>query len=196
MSKLIVYKDHEKHPFGNIFQIRWKESLGLPECPYLYRWTLILFHRSIRLHHWLRSDDRRFYHDHSSDLISIVLKGKYTNVNPIIKNKEPEYLLRDEEIRNLTNITINTEEKGLFNQYLYPVEGIFNSWKNFFHPKNSIWFSKAETQHYLDIPKGGAWTLLLEGKKYHKWGFYVKGHKWRPLRYFSKFGVIQTKDYQ
>ena len=158
--------------------------MGLPECPYLYRWTLILFHRSIRLHHWLRSDDRRFYHDHSSDLISIVLKGNYYNVNPIINNRPPTEMVVDCD----GELTDNTD--------VHYVSGIFNSWKNFFHPKNSIWFSKAETQHFLDIPKGGAWTLLLEGKKYHKWGFYVKGHKWRPLRYFSKFGIIQTKDYQ
>ena len=29
--------------FGKYFQIRWKEELGLPECPYLYRWTFIFF---------------------------------------------------------------------------------------------------------------------------------------------------------
>lgn len=179
--KILVYKEHEKYPFGDFFQIRWKEPLGLKECPYLYRWTLILFHRSIRLHHWLRSDDNRFFHDHAADLLSIVLKGKYHNVNPIIENKSPGTYIP--EIDSL-------------NRVYHPVEGIFNSWSNFFKPKNSIWFSKAKTQHYLLIPEGGAWTLLLEGIKYHKWGFYVNEHKWRPLRYFSKFGIIQTKDYQ
>lgn len=181
MKKIFVYKEHEKHQFGEYFQIRWKEPLGLPECPYLYRWTLILFHRSIRLHHWLRSDDRRYFHDHAADLISIVLKGNYLNVNPKVKDKSPSEWI---------------PETGELNINPHPVQGIFNSWKNFFNMKNSIWFSKAEVQHYLDIPEGGAWTLLLEGKKYHKWGFYVNEHKWRPLRYFHKFGVIQTKDYQ
>lgn len=64
------------------FQIRWKEALGKPECPYLYRWTFLFFGFSIRIHHWLKSDDRRFFHDHSSDLISIILKGRYKNVTP------------------------------------------------------------------------------------------------------------------
>lgn len=64
------------------FQIRWKEALGRSECPYLYRWTFIFFGYSIRLHHWLKSDDRRFFHDHPSDLISLVLKGRYKNVTP------------------------------------------------------------------------------------------------------------------
>lgn len=133
------------------FQIRWKEPLGLPECPYLYRWTFIFFGYSIRLHHWLRSDDRRFFHDHSCDLISIIIKGKYKNVTP----------------------------NGTFEA---------KAWK----PRRM----KATDQHYLDIPKEGAWTILLCSRPYHKWGFYVNNHKWRPLRYFSKYGVIQTKDYQ
>jgi hypothetical protein len=64
------------------FQIRWREELGESGRPYLIRYTLLLFNYSIRLHHWLRSDDDRFFHDHSSDFISIVLKGKYQNITP------------------------------------------------------------------------------------------------------------------
>jgi len=137
--------------FGNIFQIRWKEKLGLTECPYLYRWTLIFFGYSIRLHHWIKSDDRRYFHDHSCDLISIVIKGQYYNVTP-----EGKFLAK--------------------------------AW----HPRKM----KATQRHYLDIPKEGAWTIILCGRPYHKWGFYVNDHKWRPLRYFHKFGIIQTKEYQ
>ena len=137
--------------FNSIFQIRWKEALGLPECPYLYRWTFLFFGYSIRLHHWIKSDDRRYFHDHTCDLISIIIKGKYKNVTP----------------------------SGVFEA---------KAWK----PR----LMKAVERHYLDIPKEGAWTILFCGRPYHKWGFYVKDHKWRPLRYFHKFGIIQTKDYQ
>lgn len=184
MDKILVYKNHEKIPFGRIFQIRYKEPLGLKDEPYLYRWTLILFERSIRLHHWIKSDDKRYFHDHSADLLSIVLKGKYANVNPIKHNLSPEKMV------------INNDGNLVKNQIRHEVEGIFNSFNNFIHMNRSIWFSKANVQHYLDIPKGGAWTLLFEGKKYNKWGFYVNEHKWRPLRYFSKFGIIQNKKYQ
>jgi hypothetical protein len=133
------------------FQIRWKEALGNLDCPYLYRWTLIFFGFSIRLHHWIKSDDRRFFHDHSCNFISIVIKGKYKNVTPnkVFSIKAP-----------------------------------------------SIWKSQALTRHYLDIPKEGAWTLLLCGRPYQKWGFFVNNHKWRPLRYFHKYGIIQDKNYQ
>jgi hypothetical protein len=137
--------------FNNVFQIRWKEGLGRPECPYLYRWTLILFGYSIRLHHWIRSDDKRYLHDHACNFVSIVLKGGYTNVTPEGRK----------DVRA-------------------------GSW----------WYSNALGRHYLDVPEGGAWTLLLCGRKYHKWGFYVDGKKKRPWKYFHKYGVIQDKDYQ
>ena len=142
--------------FGSWFQIRWKEKLGLPDCPYLHRWTLVLFGYSIRLHHWMRSDDRRFFHDHSCDLISIIIKGKYYNVMP--------------------------DENGI------PVKHLAVAWK----PRRM----KAEDLHYLDIPKEGAWTILLCSRPRIKWGFMVNGKKLRPLKYFHKYGVIQTADYQ
>lgn len=133
------------------WQIRWREPLGRPECPYLYRWTFLFAGFSVRLHHWLRSDDTRFFHDHACNFVSVVLWGRYRNVTPdgTVEVKAP-----------------------------------------------SVWRSDALRQHYLEVPPGGAWTLLLCGRPYHKWGFYVRGHKWRPLRYFSKFGRIQDEAYQ
>lgn len=120
--------------------------MGDPKDPYLYRWMLLFFGFSIRIHHWIRSDDKRFFHDHATDLISIILKGRYTNVTP----------------------------KGPI-----PVKA------------GTAWFAKAEWRHYLDIPKEGAWTLLLCGRAYHKWGFWTKpNQKMRPLRYFHKFGIL------
>jgi hypothetical protein len=174
-----------------LFQIRWAEKLGYEDNPYLIRWTFIFFGYSMRIHHWIKSDDNRFFHDHSADLLSIVLKGRYWNVKPIVNDKNPD---DDAETRDIGVEPILKIHKKNMN-WCY-VEGIFNSWHNFFHLKKSIWFSKAEDRHFLSIPKGGAWTLMFEGRPRHKWGFYVNGHKWRPLRYFHKYGIIQTKDYQ
>ena len=165
------------------FQIRWAEKLGYPDDPYLVRWTFIAFGYSMRIHHWIKSDDNRYFHDHSADLLSIVLKGQYWNVKPYDPDMNPE-------------CEVNVDGDYKLNQNKCYVEGIFNSLYNFFHMAKSIWFSKAEDRHYLKIPKGGAWTLMFEGKPRHKWGFYVNGHKWRPLRYFHKFGIKQDKDYQ
>ena len=130
-----------------LFQIRWKEAFGKKECPYLYRWTIIIFGFSLRIHHWIRSDDKRFFHDHACDFISIILKGHYTNVTA----------------------------DGSF-----PVKA------------GSMWLSKATKRHYLDIPKGGAWTLLLSGRPYHKWGFWITDTEMmRPWRYYKYYGETE-----
>ena len=136
-------KSISNKPFGNLFQLRWAEKLGRPECPYLIRWTLIFFGYSLRIHHWLRSDASTTYmHDHACNFISIILWGSYTNVT----------------------------EQGRVNVKV-----------------GSFWYANAFKRHYLEIPRGGAWTLLFCSRPYHKWGFYVNSHKWRPLRFFDKF---------
>ena len=157
-------------PFKN-FQIRWAEKLGFPDNPYLIRWTFIFFGYSMRIHHWIKSDDNRYFHDHSANLLSIVLKGKYWNVKPYDPTKNP---------KDKVNIVAFNEKQGkhleiVENEKWCYVEGIFNSLKNFFHMNKSIWFSKAEDQHYLKIPEGGAWTLMFEGRPRIKWGFFVNG---------------------
>ena len=85
------------------FQIRWAEKLGYPESPYLVRWTFIFFGYSIRIHHWIKSDDNRYFHDHSANLLSIVLKGKYWNVKPYDNTKNP-----DEEVETFDD----TDKEG------------------------------------------------------------------------------------
>lgn len=167
LNKLFVWRNHDSVSFGKYFQIRWKEPMGNINCPYLYRWTLIIFGYSIRLHHWIKSDDNRHFHDHSCNLISMIIKGWYYNVVP----QFPDY----------PNVMLYRKIKA-----------------KAFKP----WRSNAYAKHYLEIPKEGAWTILLCGRPYHKWGFYVKNKitgkyvKWRPLRYFSKYGIIQDENYQ
>lgn len=63
------------------FQFRWREPLGRKECPYAYRWTLNLWLFSLRVHQWIRSDDKRFMHDHPWHFITVVVRGSYTDVS-------------------------------------------------------------------------------------------------------------------
>jgi len=63
-----------------MFSIRWNEKLGPQECPYIQRWVWATPWFSIRLHHWLHSDDLRHPHDHPWDFVAIVLKGSITEV--------------------------------------------------------------------------------------------------------------------
>lgn len=62
------------------FQIRWKEALGNKDCPYAYRWTFNFWFFAIRVHQWLKTEDRRYMHDHPWNFITLVLKGGYVDV--------------------------------------------------------------------------------------------------------------------
>lgn len=80
-------------------QLRWNEPLGKPECPYAYRWVLILFGYSIRVHHFLRSDDKRFFHDHAWWFLTLILKGGYIDVSKSADNTEVRESLEPGHIR-------------------------------------------------------------------------------------------------
>ena len=67
---------------SQIMKIFWGQELGKPECPYIQRWVLDFGPFSIRLHHWLTSDDQRHFHDHPWWYLSLVLKGSYIDRNP------------------------------------------------------------------------------------------------------------------
>lgn len=66
-------------PRAKRFIFKWREQLGLPDCPYLIRWRLETPWGSVRLHHWLSHDDDRALHDHPWDFVTFVLRGGYTD---------------------------------------------------------------------------------------------------------------------
>jgi hypothetical protein len=132
-----------------LFQIRWKEGLGHQECPYMYRWIWNLGLFSIRVHKWIRSDDKRHFHNHPWNFLTFVIKGSYTDVS------------------------LNTSNG----------EVTWDKLKRF-----SIRYRPASHMHYVDVPKEGAWTIMITGPKAQKWGFWVNNHLWRPLRFFHKYG--------
>lgn len=61
-------------------EYRWRQPIGLTECPYMERWVLDLYFFSLRIHHWFSSDDDMYKHDHSWWFISWVIVGSYTDV--------------------------------------------------------------------------------------------------------------------
>ena len=66
------------------FEFRWAEHIGRDKgCDYVVRWVLVLFGYGLRLHHWLKDDDQRYYHDHPWWFLSIMLRGGYTDLSPL-----------------------------------------------------------------------------------------------------------------
>src|SRR4051812_27033666 len=125
------------------FQIRWCEPLGRKECPYAYRWIFNFGLFAIRLHKWIRSDDKRYFHNHSWGFLTFVLKGGYTDVTKDKRDVLTRFSLR-------------------------------------YRPANHF--------HYVEVPQGGALTLLVTGPAFQNWGFLVNGRLKRPFKYFHKYG--------
>ena len=59
-------------------------------CPYRQpvTWALQQFGIGIRIHKILRSDDARAFHNHPWNFISIILKGRYTEVTPVYDDSD------------------------------------------------------------------------------------------------------------
>jgi hypothetical protein len=62
-------------------KITWKQNLGDPTCSYLRRWVLDCGWFSLRVHHWISSDDDRYFHDHPWWYWTFCLFGGYTDVS-------------------------------------------------------------------------------------------------------------------
>lgn len=74
------------HCFGKLYwapmKFVWRQKLGRPECPYIERWVFDFYLFSIRVHHWLSSDDPRHFHDHPWFYYSYVISGAYKDCSP------------------------------------------------------------------------------------------------------------------
>ena len=78
--------------FGKLFQIRWKEALGLPECPYLYRWTFIFFGYwlYLKVQEHLQARQRIIFY-----IIALLFIGIYVfSIYPIYSIDLYEYIIR------------------------------------------------------------------------------------------------------
>lgn len=62
--------------------LTWGEPLGRSDKPYLRRWVLSLWLFSLRIHHWIGSDDQRCYHDHPWWFLTLILAGGYVDRSP------------------------------------------------------------------------------------------------------------------
>jgi hypothetical protein len=62
----------------NKFVFEWNKKLG----DYARRWRIDFFVFSFRIHYWICSDDKRAYHSHPTNIISIGIWGSYLDCRP------------------------------------------------------------------------------------------------------------------
>lgn len=66
---------------------KWAEPLYCEVGVYVYRWRVETPWFSLRLHHWLHSDDDRNQHDHPWAFVTFILKGSYTDIGAEVEQR-------------------------------------------------------------------------------------------------------------
>ena len=69
-------------PRAPFFKITLAQNLLCSTGVYVRRWVMETRWFSVRLHHWMHSDDSRAMHDHTWWFITFVIKGSYVDVIP------------------------------------------------------------------------------------------------------------------
>lgn len=73
---------------NHVVGITLGQRLGEPECPYARRWVANFGpFGSVRVHHWLASDDQRYPHDHAWWFLTFVVRGGYTDIANVVPDR-------------------------------------------------------------------------------------------------------------
>lgn len=123
---------------------------------YMHRWVLGCPWFNIRLHHILKSDEGREFHDHPFHFISIILRGGYTEHRPgCLEVEVPKHMA----------------QVGFSEFY----------WRGGCDCKEyrapAIVVRRATDFHRLELPKP-AWTLVFASKYWREWGFLMPDGSW------------------
>lgn len=137
-------------PKSLLDRILGRSDISINGDVYMHRWRLI--HTKwfgVRIHHILRSDSDREYHDHPFTFLSLILKGGYLEHRPGCKG----------ECSSLLGLVDLDFHHKLIEPCAWAALG-------------SLVFRHAEDLHRLELPEGKtAWTLVIRGPVRRQWGF-------------------------
>jgi hypothetical protein len=148
--------DHP-HLSANRFAVKWGELIGNADCPMMRRWVLETPIGSLRVHHFIRSDEDRAMHDHPWGFVSLPLRHGYEDLT----------WCPDCHGRGLAGgrggptgfaPCSTCEGDGRVAEVCRP-------WR-------LVW-RRAGHKHQVRVTEAGAWTLIATGRKRRTWGFWA-----------------------
>jgi hypothetical protein len=91
------------------FGLGWAEELECEKGVYVRRWRIETPFFSIRLHHWLHSDDNRSLHDHPWWFISFIFRGGYTDQGTEIRSihRAPSLVYRSAQHKHWVEVHLD-----------------------------------------------------------------------------------------
>lgn len=175
--------------------ITWGQWLGGDDCPYMHRWIVNLGFCSIRLHHWVGSDDPRALHDHPWPFVTFVFWGGYTDISaqfPELVNLA-DVLLESIKVDGLDSAA---NERVAPSPYTSLVKSTIEAKRETLLTRDyvrapAVRFRPARHAHTVQVDPGGAWTLIITSRHMRDWGFWVDGQWKRMRKYFREHGHHQ-----
>lgn len=159
---------HELRPHNarNGFYVKWGELIGNADCPMMRRWVLETPVGSLRLHHFIRSDEDRAMHDHPWGFVSLPIRHGY------------EDLTWCPDCGGSACATCEGDGR---------VAEVCRPWR-------LVW-RRAGHKHQVRVTEAGAWTLIVTGRKGRSWGFWDQvGRFYESRRWFGLMGFPACKD--
>lgn len=154
------------------FKLVLGQHIGPPDCPLMRRWFLETPLGSLRLHHFIKSDDERHLHDHPWPFATLVIAGSYDDYSycPLC-----EGLGRITVLHAAHRSTVNCHRclgKGKLVDHLR---------------RGSFRIRPAKHRHAVRTT--GAWTVIVTGPEERLWGFWMAPDVFRPMAdYFRRYG--------
>lgn len=140
------------------------QLIGTPECPFMKRWVLQTRFGSIRLHHWMGSDDLRNQHDHPWSFLTIVLKGGYDDLS----TEQIDCPACDSQ--SFLRLAGDCQDCGN--------SGVIDTLKTSRMSAGRVQYRHAHHRHSVKVDPGGCWTLIFTSADQRKWGYWV-GKFWK-----------------
>lgn len=170
------------HHASNAFSLKWGETIGNPECPLMQRWVIETPIGSVRVHHFIQSDDDRSLHDHPWWFLTFPFQS-YLDIVPCGRCGGLGYV----ELSSNPNVSLDgglCEWCGGSGRDSNTVR----AWRFHFRPAHHI---------HAVATREGCWTFIVTGRKLRHWGFWKRsqggyGHPtlgfFESRKYFGLFG--------
>jgi hypothetical protein len=177
---------------------RWRETLGLRDCPMTTRWRVVTPWFSLRLHHLLPDGEDAHPHDHRWAFVTLVLRGGYDDLVPcpncrgcervddpdLVALYEAQGALDEDDEERLTRgqcwmpcPTCHTPDRG-------PIGEVVGDRLR----AGALRYRSPLHVHRTSVLPEGAWTLVCTGPTVRPWYFVVNGARLTEEEYREKFG--------
>lgn len=152
-----------------------REVIGPPDCPLMYRWTILnLKFVKLLVHRFLPDADDLAVHDHPRPFVTIILSGGYDDLQPCPCQDDTSYgRLIDALKANRLECPYDCNDGLILGDRLR---------------RGAIRYRSAEHKHRTQVGPKGCWSICIMGPLVRVWGFWHRGRFFQWQEYEERYG--------